>query len=127
MKAKKNNIYAIVLLASFLFCCLSYDEGKAQTYGGEITVTKVTPIKDVLAAPKSFTEKTVSIEGKITAVCPSGCWFDITDGNVEIHVDIRPSGFVIPQITGKTAKVEGNTRIKEGGKIDFVGKGVQIR
>ena len=97
---------------------------KKEQYGSEITVKDNTPISQVLKQEDS--QETFSLEGKIGAVCPSGCWFFLEDESGEIYVDLAPSGIAIPQRSGKEAKVEGSY-IKTEKRTIFVAKGVEIK
>jgi len=99
-----------------------------EKYGEDISIQKLTAIKDILANPKAYEGKLVAIEGKIATECPSGCWFyvEVTDGNITIYVDIGKSGFAIPQKKGKKILVEGTVVIKESGPM-IQGKGVQVQ
>jgi len=99
-----------------------------KKYGQEISNSKVTPIRDILANPKAFEGKLVTIEGKIASECMSGCWFNVKvqQGNAVIYVDIGKSGFAIPQHTGKKVLVEGTVVVQKTGPI-IQGRGVVVR
>jgi uncharacterized protein YdeI (BOF family) len=98
----------------------------ADAYGQEISERNVTKLNAILAQPDNFEGKTVTVEGKIIQECPTGCWFDIKDEAGMIHVDIKPSGFAIPQKVGKTVKVEGQVSVKNNKPV-LIGKGVEIK
>ena len=119
-----------VALGLFLLLGIASAPGFAgpEKYGQEISNRKVTAIKDILANPKAYEGKLVSIEGKIDTECPSGCWLNVkvADGNAVIYVDIGASGFAIPQYAGKKILVEGTVVIKESGPM-IQGKGVEIK
>ena len=76
--------------------------------------------------PSAYLTKTVKLEGKIVAECPTGCWFDVDDGTGVLHVDTKPSGYAIPQRVGKKVVVEGEI-YERGGKPIMIGKGVEIQ
>ena len=97
-------------------------------YGEEISNRKVTAIKDILADPKSYEGKLVTIEGKIANECSTGCWFyvKVAEGNAVIYVDTGNSGFAIPQYIGKKVLVEGKVVLKKAGPM-IQGKGVEVR
>lgn len=110
----------VVLAALVLSGC-----GGGEQYGEKLTVTEVTAVSDILANPASFAGRTVRIEGEISRECPTGCWFDVTDGGATIYVDIAPQGLAIPQHVGSKIVVEG-TVSTESGQTEFLGKGVEV-
>lgn len=114
-----NRLPIIMLIALLLLTACS-----KETYGTEIKEAEVTQVSQALSQKDSTA--TIRLEGKIGAVCPTGCWFFLEDDSGEIYVDLAPSGIAIPQSTGKDAVVEGSfIKVKE--KSVFVGKGVEIK
>jgi len=111
---------AVAALAGLAGC------GGAERYGDALTLSTVTAVSDILASPASFEGRTVRIEGEISRECPSGCWFDVKDGNAVIYVDIAPAGLAIPQKVGSAVAVEGAVSVEEG-QVRFLGRGVEIR
>ena len=101
---------------------------KTEKYGQEITQRKLTAVKDILADPKGFEGKLVTIEGRIASECSTGCWFyvKVGSGNLTIYVDTGNSGFAIPQKTGKKILIEGKVIIKKTGPM-VQAKGVEIK
>ena len=99
---------------------------KVETYGERVSNHKTTPIKDILTSSKNYDGKTVTIKGKIAIECETGCWFNFKEGDAIIYVNIEPSGFAIPQRSGRNAIIEGNVAIKDGKPI-LIGKGVEIK
>jgi len=120
----------ILFLSSILFTVVMLSSSYAGTekYGQEISNRKITEVKDILADPKAFAGKLVTIEGKIAIECSTGCWFYIKvgSGNLTIYVDIEKSGFAIPQKVGRKILVEGKVVIKETGPM-ISGEGVEIQ
>ena len=100
--------------------------GRSEKFGEEITVIKVTKIKDILIDPDKYVGKTIRVEGKIIRECPSGCWFYLKDDTGTIYVNLHASGFTIPQRVGAEVVVEGELKSEEERK-EIVGKGVEIR
>jgi len=98
----------------------------AERAGDALTLTTVTAVSDILTNPASFAGRTVRIEGEISRECPSGCWFDVTQGGATVYVDIAPAGLAIPQRVGRTVAVEGTVSVEDG-QVRFLGKGVEIR
>lgn len=124
-----KNFYKIALgCILFLTTAITYGFTAPQKYGQEISNRKVTAIKDILANPKGFEGKVVTIEGKIDNECSTGCWFfvKVAQGNFTIYVDIGNSGFAIPQNVGKQVLVEGTVVVKPAG-VMIQGTGVEIK
>ena len=118
-------ISGLILIVGIAVSC---GNARKEKYGKEISNYKLTAIKDILAAPKEFEGKLVTIEGKISSECPSGCWFfvKVASGEFSVYVDIRPSGFAIPQYTGRKVLVEGTVFIDQSGP-KIKGRGVEIK
>jgi hypothetical protein len=115
----------IITIVGAAFFSLS---ARTEKYGQEITNFKLTAVKDILANPKAFEGKLVTIDGKIASECSTGCWFyvKVGSGNLTIYVDTGNSGFAIPQKTGKKILIEGKIIIKKTGPM-IQAKGVQIK
>ena len=122
MNMKKFVIFAAILavIAAAAGC------GRPETYGQQISNRNITPVKDILMHPKDYNGKTVTVKGKITLECDTGCWFYIGDGGAVIYADLSPSGFAISQKVGRNATVEGKISF-ESGKLVLTAKGVEIR
>ncbi len=90
------------------------------------SVSAVTPIGDILNKPSDYDGKTVTIEGKITLECGSGCWFNLADESGIIYVDIAPNNLVIPQKVGSKAKVTGVVTVSSQRSTYLVGSKVQF-
>jgi len=86
---------------------------------------EVVRIQDIVKDEPAYDGKNVVVEGKIETECASGCWFILNDGSASIYVDILPSNFVIPQKSGKEAKVYGEVTAKDGDPM-LIGKIVEI-
>ena len=82
-------------------------------------------ILDIIENQSTYHGKMVVVEGKIGLECSSGCWFVLNDGPASIYVDILPNNFVIPQKSGKDAKVYGEVSLKNGDP-EIIGKIVKI-
>ena len=89
------------------------------------TENEITKISDILGNPKTYGGKIVTVKGKITSECPSGCWFTLQEGNAVIYIDLAPNNLVIPQKKGSTATVKGEI-IREGNDIYMVGSKVDF-
>ena len=90
----------------------------AGNYGKMIELETTTSIDQLLINPEAYLEKTVMIEGTISAVCPMrGCWTDITstDTNSELRLKVTDGEIVFPLSgKGKAIKAEGIFQ-----KLDF--------
>ena len=102
--------------------------GGTEKYGQAISNRQITEVKDVLANPKAFEGKSITIEGKIDNECSTGCWFyvKVGSGNLTIYVDTGNSGFAIPQKAGKKILVEGKVVIKKTGPM-IQAQGVELK
>jgi len=125
MKTLRILFLNLILLLSVM--SLSSYAG-TEKYGKEITNRKIAEVKDILADPKAFEGKPVTIEGKIASECSTGCWFyvKVGSGNLTIYVDTGKSGFAIPQKMGRQILVEGNVVVKKTGPM-IQAKGVEIK
>ena len=85
----------------------------------------VVRIGDILTNPREYDGKEVIVKGKISRECPSGCWFNLQDGNAVIYIDLLPSNIVIPQKTGSSARVTARV-ISEGSDVYLVGSKVEF-
>jgi hypothetical protein len=89
------------------------------------TENEIAKISDILGNPKTYGGRIVTVKGKITSECPSGCWFTLQEGNAVIYIDLAPNNLVIPQKKGSTAIVTGEI-IREGNDIYMVGSKVDF-
>lgn len=123
MKIKNSALYLVVVILSvgILAGC-----GKSENYGAAISGREITKVDEILRNADSYNGKTVTIKGEILNECPTGCWFDIKDGNAVIYVNIEGAQFAIPQKTGHKAVVEGKVLVKDG-KPKMEGTGVEIK
>jgi hypothetical protein len=123
MKTRNRAVFLalVIFCAGFLMGC-----GQAESYGKAISNREITKVDDILRNPDGYKGKTVTIKGKITNECSTGCWFDIKDGDAVIYNNIEPAGFAIPQKTGHTAMIEGKV-VVENGKPKISGTGVEVR
>jgi len=124
------NIYhKILFITLFLGIVVTLNgcgKKKSEQYGQQISNRDSTQINAVLKEPETFSGETVTIEGKIVRECNTGCWFDVQGKGGAIHVDVKPSGFAIPQKVGKEVIVEGNVSLRDG-QLTLIGKGVEIK
>ena len=120
------NMLFIILFSGIVFTLCGCSKENSEKYGEQISNRNATEIKDVLTAPEKFAGKDITIEGEIVRECNSGCWFDVKGNGGTIYVDIKPSGFAIPQKVGKDVIVEGKVTLRDG-QLTLIGKGVEIK
>jgi hypothetical protein len=82
-------------------------------------------IADIQNTPEKYAAENVSLEGKISSQCGSGCWFVLTDPTGDIYVDLKPHNFVIPPAMGKSVLVNGSILTKNN-DLTFVGNSVNL-
>lgn len=78
-------------------------------WGGEkpVNAVKIPSIKILLTDKEKYFNETITLKGKISSECPSGHWFYIEDNNSNDKIYTLPTGFILPQITGKKINVYG--------------------
>lgn len=110
---KKIVTYLIMgILAVGLVSCKPAGPKVEPVYKGEGTydasAVQEVVINDLIKTPEKYAGTFVSLTGKIVTECSVGCWFFLADeaGN-QIHVDLAPQNFNIPQAVGKKVKVIG--------------------
>jgi len=113
-------------MLSLILTLSSCGKKKPEQYGQQISNHNTAQVSAILKEPKAFSGKTVTIEGKIVRECMTGCWLDVEGKGGTIHVDLKPSGFAIPQKVGKEVIVEGNVSLRDG-QLTLIGKGVEIK
>lgn len=121
MKRLYFGLLIVLFLASLMGGC-----GKSEQHGKDLTNMTITRIGDIFSKPDEYINKTVKVKGKITKVCPSGCWFYLKDVPAEIYIDLLPSNLTIPQRVGSKAVVQGKL-IEKDGRLTIIGKGVAIK
>ena len=128
MKTRKeiSKIWIVILILNLALALSGCGRKKSEQYGQQISNHNTTHISDILKEPEAFSGKTVTIDGKIVRECMTGCWFDVEGEKGSIHVDVKPSGFAIPQKVGKEVIVEGSVSLRDG-QLTLVGKGVEIK
>jgi hypothetical protein len=116
---------AILVGAALVAALALHGCGGSDMYGEPLSDIPVTSVSDVLDAPLSFEGETVKIKGEIANECPSGCWFELREGNAVVFVDLAPHGLAIPQFVGRTVIAEGEIALEDG-RPRLLAKGVEI-
>jgi len=100
-----------VIFTLFTFVSINIFADDAKKYGSDLTLSKTTPISEILADAESFVGKKVLVEGTVVGVCAKrGCWMDISgDKDFEkIKIKVNDGEIVFPmEAKGKNALVEG--------------------
>jgi len=115
-----------------LACLAPACQGQSQThqdYGEPIgSLSDLTPLEAITAAPQSFAGKTVTVKGVIASVCPtSGCFFHLGAGSTQLRVDLNEAGFTVPpgRGAGQIAFARGVVRAS-GNDVFIAGHAVRI-
>ena len=95
--------FITLLMAAGIACAATQNLGKPLTLKKPMTIAKV------MAKPDKFVGKTVQVKGKVTEVCQMmGCWMDVTDGGISIHINADDGVIVFPKDSvGKQVVAEG--------------------
>ena len=108
----------VVLLATPSFA------SKTEVYGAKITLTEVTDISEILAAPEQYIDKKVLVKGMVVEVCAKrGCWMDLASDKPfeKIQIKVLDGEIVFPMSArGKEALVEGLVEALEFSKQDAI-------
>lgn len=69
-------------------------------------------LAELVKTPARWADKTVHVEGKVTAVCQNrGCWMEIGDEAGTAHVKLGGHKFFVPRsASGRTARVEARVQ-----------------
>ncbi len=120
---RKNSRVVLVVLAVVLVAGC----GKtAEQYGAPLSLSEKTSVGDILTEPAKFEGKDVRLEGTISVECPSGCWFELKEGNAVIFVNLQSSGVAIPQRVGNKVAVEGKVAVVDG-RVTLNARGLEIK
>jgi len=109
----------IIIAISFTGCYAD------QTEDQSITIPEPVSIADLISSADKFADKPVSVEGKITSQCGSGCWFIMSDDNGDLYVNLKPNDFVIPPAMGKKVTVVGTVVVKDN-DMALIGSSVNL-
>ena len=120
MKTKRilTLLLLVALLNSLAFAA------KVETYGEQLTLTKVTKISEILAAPEQFVGKRVLVKGMVVDVCAKrGCWMYLASDKPfeKIQIKVTDGVMVFPMgARGKEAMVEGLVEALEYSKEEAI-------
>jgi hypothetical protein len=105
----------LALLVAAASTCSPSPAFEGDPYGEPLTLTEVTDVSTILAAPDEWIGRRVLIEGEVREVCEMmGCWMDIQASDQLITVKVADGVIVFPlSARGRTAWVEGTVEALE--------------
>ena len=85
-----------------------------QDFGAGLTLTELSPLRDVITHPEKYEDKAVLVRGEISDVCQrKGCWMVLREGESHVRIRFQDYGFFVPSDScGKQAYVEGRVARK---------------
>ena len=96
---------AVILVAGGV---LLYRNTRLPDRFGEFAAAPPAKVADLIARPKDFAKKTVSIEGIVREQCTSmGCYFFFREGEKTLRVDLQEVAMNAPRKEGHHVRVEG--------------------
>lgn len=105
----------LIIIGTILVAgCTSQSQSQSAGSTTVQTPSTITDIKEILENSQQYNGTSVSVKGKITNECGSGCWFMLEDGTGLIYVDLAPNNFAIPQLQGSTVIVKGVIHVVKG-------------
>ena len=108
----------VVLLNTFAFA------SKTEIYGEKLTLSKVTKISEILAAPEQFIGQKVLVKGMVVEVCAKrGCWMYLASDKAfeKIQIKVLDGEIVFPMSArSKEALVEGVVEALKYSKEDAI-------
>ena len=110
----------LIIVAISVVGCYADQAGNQTT-----TAPEKVSISDLLNSADKYTDKPVSVEGKITSQCGSGCWFIMSDDSGDLYVNLKPNNFVIPPSMGKKVTVVGDVVVKDN-DMTLIGSSVNL-
>ena len=103
---------ALVVITVYFF--LSGCGGSSQgAFGAPISGYPVISAGLLFDHPDGYDGKIVTLQGVIDLQDRNGTWFYFADDDARIYVDLTGAGFRIPDLTGKSIKVEGRVAVAE--------------
>ncbi|KPJ98687.1 MAG: hypothetical protein AMJ60_07445 [Desulfobacterales bacterium SG8_35] len=95
----------VALLNTYAFA------SNVETFGEKLTISEITKISEILAAPEQFVGKKVLVKGMVVDVCAKrGCWMYLASDKPfeKIQIKVLDGVIVFPMSArGKEALVEG--------------------
>ena len=95
-----------------------------ETFGEKLTISEITKISEILAAPEQFVGKKVLVKGMVVDVCAKrGCWMYLASDKPfeKIQIKVLDGEIVFPMSArGKEALVEGEVEALKYSKEDAI-------
>lgn len=118
VSCRKAILILVLLVSSPVFAT------EPQTIGEGVTLEEVTPIAEILAAPRDWDGKEVRVEGRVSAVCTKkGCWMDLSDSRGEsLKIRVEDDVLVFPaDAEGLLASAQGLVQVQELDRERYLG------
>lgn len=104
-----------LILSSFFVFTVNAHEGaapadpNAKKFGGAITLTKETPLSEVVKNHEQYKDKPALFTATANKVCEKvGCWMVLQDGTTEVRTMFKDYGFNVPKnILNKKLRIQG--------------------
>jgi hypothetical protein len=86
---------------------------EGQSFGAPMTLSRPTPLSEVLGEPARFSGRPLLVRGRISDVCQKkGCWTILRDGDATVRVRFHDYGFFLPKDSiGAEAWAEGTVSL----------------
>ena len=95
-----------------------------ETFGEKLTISEITKISEILAAPEQFVGKKVLVKGMVVDVCAKrGCWMYLASDKPfeKIQIKVLDGVIVFPMSArGKNALVEGEVEALKYSKEEAI-------
>jgi hypothetical protein len=86
---------------------------EGDVFGAPPTLSRTTPLAEIMRDPAHFEGQTVLLHGRISDVCQrKGCWTVIRDGDAHVRVRFEDYGFFLPKDSiGAEAWAQGSVSV----------------
>ncbi len=122
-----RKIFALCLLILAGGGALVYRHTRLPNKFGDFGGAPAVQVAELLAHPKDYMKKTVSIEGEVREQCTTmGCYFYFHAGDGTLRVDLQEVAMNAPRMNGKRARVEGRM-VVYGDAYQFYASAVEFR
>ena len=125
----KSLIKKLTIACLFIFITgiiITGCSSKNITYGNKISENSNIKIKEIQENKDNYSDKRVVLEGKITQICPAGCWFNLNDGTGIMYVNLSGKEYVMEQSRlNSSATVEGKVKYNDSG-LSLIPSGIKI-
>lgn len=122
------------LMLSLPLAAQSPTDSAVVRRGAAVPAGRAVAVSQLVATPRSYTEKSVIVEGVITRECTEkGCWMQVAPSAdaAGMRVTFKDYGFFIPQsMVGRRARMEGMTKVTTHSKAaadHLIGEGAQLQ